>query len=749
MNNKVEYQISFDIKDDLKRVSNSLAEFVKTMEDASAVSQMFATTLMSNLNMPLANFDLVKKSSSDLQQITNSVGAISQEMQVFQIRVEDLKLGFINLSGSMSAYIALFGSLAPNIDSICNIFDKAIKIIDNYGIIHKIASVAQVAFNQTVALGQRALYVYQMQVLTARAAITTTTGATRAMNVAIAASPYLIAAAAAVTLGGAIYKLATGNSEAARAQKLLDETMSDMNKEVSTEKISLDTLFESLYKAKEGTKEWKQAKDKIQEKYGDYLTQLGIEITDVDTARIAYGKLSVAILDTARARASERALSSAGDTLADKEGKNLTKMRQVLTKEYGEETGGRIFEGIAASIRRGDKEVPERWMKFVRKLNRTIVQSNGIAGTVTSSVSNPITPYIYSMQNARKDYEEEIKRINAVLGTPLQNSNVDTKNVPLKPVTFLNPENPAKGSIAQVKAEFSELEKQLSETPVGTATIDLQIRADGLKKKIEGAEIWIEKEAFKKQYGEIPVSMDFRPVGGNIAGMAERLQSMMKKANLGGKLSMITQEGNGDIKQPESTLPNIEKPLSHIGRWNKAVDEMKEKNTNMIDGLGSMGIAMGNIGDLIGGAAGQWLDWGTNCVQAIAAAIPQIMALCTAQGTQAAANTATAGTGAAAAMASIPIVGPILAVAAVATVLGALASIPKFAAGGLAYGPVLGIFGEYAGAQNNPEVVAPLSRLRSMLQPVGNMDGKVEFIIDGRVLRGILNKVDKVNQRTR
>lgn len=184
-------------------------------------------------------------------------------------------------------------------------------------------------------------------------------------------------------------------------------------------------------------------------------------------------------------------------------------------------------------------------------------------------------------------------------------------------------------------------------------------------------------------------------------------------------------------------------------RWNMAVDEMRERNANMIDGLGSMGTAMGSIGDLIGGAAGQWLDWGANCVQAIGAAIPQILALCTAQGTQVAANTAAAGTGAASAMASIPFVGPILAIAAVASVLAALASIPKFAAGGLAYGPTLGLFGEYSGAQNNPEVVAPLNRLRNMLQPAGGIGGEVEFVIDGRVLRGILNKVDRINQRTK
>ena len=75
-------------------------------------------------------------------------------------------------------------------------------------------------------------------------------------------------------------------------------------------------------------------------------------------------------------------------------------------------------------------------------------------------------------------------------------------------------------------------------------------------------------------------------------------------------------------------------------------------------------------------------------------------------------------------------------------------SIPKFAAGGIAYGPTLGVFGEYPGAASNPEVVAPLDRLQNMLQPSG-MGGEVVFRIEGRDLVGILNKRNKLVRRTR
>lgn len=45
--------------------------------------------------------------------------------------------------------------------------------------------------------------------------------------------------------------------------------------------------------------------------------------------------------------------------------------------------------------------------------------------------------------------------------------------------------------------------------------------------------------------------------------------------------------------------------------------------------------------------------------------------------------------------------------------------IPQFAAGGIVSGPTLGIMGEYAGAKSNPEVIAPLNKLKSMLPGSG------------------------------
>ena len=100
-----------------------------------------------------------------------------------------------------------------------------------------------------------------------------------------------------------------------------------------------------------------------------------------------------------------------------------------------------------------------------------------------------------------------------------------------------------------------------------------------------------------------------------------------------------------------------------------------------------------------------------------------------------------------AAHSSIPFAGVGIAAGLAALMIGTLASVPKFADGGIAYGPTVGLFGEYAGASHNPEVVAPLDRLRSLIAPQQSGGGQVEFRIEGRHLVGILNKESRYRSR--
>jgi DNA repair exonuclease SbcCD ATPase subunit len=68
------------------------------------------------------------------------------------------------------------------------------------------------------------------------------------------------------------------------------------------------------------------------------------------------------------------------------------------------------------------------------------------------------------------------------------------------------------------------------------------------------------------------------------------------------------------------------------------------------------------------------------------------------------------------------------------------------ASGGIAYGPTNALIGEYAGARSNPEVVAPLNKLKSMLGDMGG--GSYTFRIQGTDLIAVLNRSERFMFRT-
>ena len=70
--------------------------------------------------------------------------------------------------------------------------------------------------------------------------------------------------------------------------------------------------------------------------------------------------------------------------------------------------------------------------------------------------------------------------------------------------------------------------------------------------------------------------------------------------------------------------------------------------------------------------------------------------------------------------------------------LGSIAFPPKkMANGGIVSGPTMGLMGEYPGAQNNPEVVAPLDKLKSLM---GEGDSGGQFVLRGNDLILAINR---------
>ena len=209
------------------------------------------------------------------------------------------------------------------------------------------------------------------------------------------------------------------------------------------------------------------------------------------------------------------------------------------------------------------------------------------------------------------------------------------------------------------------------------------------------------------------------------------------------------------IRQLQSMLDDTKNPLGDdqrkeveglLGSWKKyekVITSTYSKGDLLTGAMGNLSSLMGSLSGVVGEGAAGWLSYGANILTAVAQAMPALASVI-------GGNIAQAFSGAAAQSQTVPFPFNLVALAAsMAAVGAAVASIPKFADGGIAYGPTLGIFGEYSGASNNPEVVAPLDKLKSIIGlDGGSGGGKVEFVIEGRTLKGILNKTERFQKRT-
>lgn len=100
--------------------------------------------------------------------------------------------------------------------------------------------------------------------------------------------------------------------------------------------------------------------------------------------------------------------------------------------------------------------------------------------------------------------------------------------------------------------------------------------------------------------------------------------------------------------------------------------------------------------------------------------------------------------------ANIPFAGAGIAAGFIAMMEGLVASVAvtPFANGGLVYGPTLALMGEYGGASSNPEVIAPLDKLKSLIGDTGGgFSGRLEARLRGRDIVLALANETRINRK--
>ncbi|OCL16488.1 hypothetical protein AOQ65_15060 [Bacteroides fragilis] len=205
-------------------------------------------------------------------------------------------------------------------------------------------------------------------------------------------------------------------------------------------------------------------------------------------------------------------------------------------------------------------------------------------------------------------------------------------------------EKPLKDTLAWYDAEISRLNKKLSKETTMQARATVQAAINELEKKKVNIKIVVEQEVFKGKYGDMKGGLPSINRPGDQIGL--------KHNDKGFK------------------LPKFESPIKK---------EDIDLNQQYADSLGLIGSVMGNLSGITNNSTTSWINWGAGVFQSIAQAIPSIVSLTTALTAKAAAE-------AAGSAASIPVVGWVAAGAAALSVVATMASIPKFANGGIVPG---------------------------------------------------------------
>lgn len=444
-------------------------------------------------------FNLMQEQS---KTITGQISNIGDSFSMMLNEIGKANEGIINDALSSVSY------LIENYEKVGKIL---IELVGTYGA-YRTALMAITALHNLQAAGITALTAkeaihYSWLVLTQKAQ--------SLLNKTLLANPYVAAAAAVTALGLGIYKLATYQTEAEKAQERLNDEFGKTEVAALNEMSTLRELNRQLTEAKKWSDEWYAIKEKIVNGYSKYLSGIDEEIDKTGSLAGQYEKLEKAIRKSMAAQNYTNFAKQEEDIYNSVREKNLTKVYDAFTKKYGDESGLKVYRNwlnwldsgrdIPTEIQRIFNDVSTGWGESANTLlfeirrqaeirNKNLEEYRNKYFIPEPSFDSPTENIFTTEGKSISQLEEEIKKAETSLASLKKaladgsgtKEAVDQQEAYIKSLqdTILEREKDLR-VINEVKTQISKLEKEQGETVSGSKEYNaLQSRIDALRAKL-------------------------------------------------------------------------------------------------------------------------------------------------------------------------------------------------------------------------------------------------------------------------
>lgn len=401
--------------------------------------------------------------------------------------------------------------------------------------------------------------------------------AQKLLNATILKNPYVLAAAAVAALAYGIYKLVTYQTDAEKAQAKLNETTKQYNKDVASERVQIDSLFARLKAAKEGTEEYKTAKQAIISQYGNYLQGLSSEIQSLKDVEGAYKAVTKAAQDAAKARALEAATKDAADTYAKKEADAKGEIMELLNDKFKGQKGS---DGISLAetyywkivpVLEGKQEMTDEVQGIINQFERTAYYGGGMFGGGGSYQYNPMQNQIAAAQKARGIFDDTMTEANRLYGGNPQ-------------ATTTTEEGGDKAEVVKNKKYWEDYKKE--QQGLLDAMTDAQLKtkeAQQIRKNIADAQAKI--DAYSVSKGTTAANKEEKEENRIAVQTAERTQKIQEYAD---DVAREARQAELDIRQAtiDGMQEGLEKELAQNElNYDRLIEANLRRQEEMVEAL--------------------------------------------------------------------------------------------------------------------------------------------------------------------